>query len=91
MRGKIETREFAIEDYDAAIESGSGSKVSRSPRATTEKALRNFSRAIRASAGWRTTGGRSLGLRYVVTTDAADISIIWQLIRLTKHAGSVSA
>jgi hypothetical protein len=61
MSGHIETREFSISDYDAALEL------------------------------WQRVEGleiapRLLASHCAVTTDAADIFIIWQLILLTKHA-----
>jgi hypothetical protein len=44
MSGKINTREFSINDYDAAVELWNESSMSRSPRGMTEKALLNLSR-----------------------------------------------
>jgi hypothetical protein len=70
---------------------GNGSRVSRSPRGMTGKVLPSFSYATPDSAEWPRMGPRLLALHCAVTTDVADISIIWRSIQPTRPAGSVSA
>jgi hypothetical protein len=89
MSGNIDTREFSINDYDAAVELWNRVEGLEIAEVMIEKALLNFSRATGLSRV-ASMGPRLLASPYAVTMDAADISIIWRLILPIGDADSVS-
>jgi len=82
MSGNIKTREFAISDYDTALELWQRVEGLEIAEGDDREGVSHFLARNPGLSRVATDGAAHCA----VTTDAADIFIIWRLILLTRRA-----